>query len=338
MPAINVRLPVVVLLVAPWVLAAPASGSSPPAPSVIISPPLCKSDSFPLIPFLDSLRVELAASKLNCCTLTDPSDGPPAVGSLQVRFEVVPCVSDPDRVQVWAQASADARVAEREISLADVVPSARPRALALVVAELIRSLERRPREAPPEAIAAPVQASISTPPSAGGALARALAVVVEGEARVYPTRDTLMWGGRVRFTSSRRSFHADLDCGADFARAGSDLGDVLLRSTTVGLGVGPRLETSVAIIDVGLHAELGWAWIRGEPRAADVRTGTGSDLISSLGLRVSLAVPARLRLRPSLTLESGAVLRGVKGQANGRPVAGMTGYYLLAGLGVGGTP
>jgi hypothetical protein len=333
----SVRLSVVVLLVAPWGLAAPASASSPPAQSVVISPPLCKSDSFPLIPFLDSLRVELAASKLDCCTLADPSDGPPAAGSLQVRFEVVPCVADPDRVQVSAQSSADARVAEREISLADVVPSARPRALALVVAELIRSLEQRPREAPPETITAPAKASISTP-SAGVALARALAVVVEGEARVYPTRDTLMWGGRVRFTASRRSFHADLDCGADFARAGSELGDVVLRSATAGLGVGPRLQTSVAIIDVGLHAELGWAWIRGEPRSADVRTGTGSDLISSLGLRVSLAIPARLKIRPSLTLESGAVLRGVKGEVNGQPVAGMTGYYLLAGLGVGGTP
>lgn len=334
----NVRLPVVFPLVAAWVLAAPASASSPPAQSVVLSPPLCKSDSFPLIPFLDSLRVELAASKLNCCTLTDPSDGPPAAGSLQVRLEVVPCVADPDRVQVSAQSSADARVVEREISLADVVPSARPRALALAVAELIRSLEQRPREATPEVIAAPASTLISTPPSTGAALPRSLAVVVEGEARVYPTRDTAMWGGRVRFSASRRSFHADLDCGADFARAGSELGDVVLRSATAGLGVGPRLETSVAIIDIGLHAELGWAWIRGEPGAADVRTGAGSDLISSLGLRVSLAIPARLKIRPSLTLESGAVLRGVKGEVNGQPVAGMTGYYLLAGLGVGGTP
>src|ERR1039457_676731 len=334
----SVRLPVVVLLVAPWVLAAPASASSPPAQSVVISPPLCKSDSFPLIPCLDSLRVELAASKLDCCTLADPSDGPPAAGSLQVRFEVVPCVADPDRVQISAQSSADARVAEREISLADVVPSARPRALALVVAELIRSLEQRPRDSPPETITAPARTLISTPPSAGAALPRAVAVVVEGEARVYPTRDTLMWGGRVRFTASRRSFHADFDCGVDFARAGSELGDVVLRSTTAGLGLGPRLQTSVAIIDVGLHAELGWAWIRGEPRSTDVRTGAGSDLISSLGLRVSLAVPAGLKIRPSLTLESGAVLRGVKVEVNGQPVAGMTGYYLLAGLGIGGTP
>ena len=144
-----------------------------------------------------------------------------------------------------------------------------------------------------------------------------------------------MWGGRLRFTASRSRFHAALDCGADFGRAGSDLGNVLLRSATAGFALGPRLETGIAIIDVGLRAELGWAWIRGETTSTDVRTGADSGLISSLGLRVSLAAPARLKLRPSLTLESGAVLRGLKGEVNRQPQAGMTGYYFIAGLGVG---
>jgi hypothetical protein len=331
----NVRATAAVLLIALARLAAPASAASLPPQSVVISPPACTLDAFPLIPFLDSLRVELAASRFGCCTLADPADQLPADGSLHVRIEIAPCVADSDRVQVSAQDSADGRATEREISLEDVIPSARPRALALAVAELVRLLEKGAGEPPPPTIAAPVMASVSTPSPAAVAMPRALEAIVEGEARIYPTRDTLMWGGRVRFTASRRRFHADLDCGADFARAGSDLGDVLLRSATAGLALGPRLETSVAIIDVGLRAELGWAWIRGEPTSTDVRTGAISDLISSLGLRVSLAIAPRLKLRPSLTLESGAVLRGLKGEVNGQPVAGMTGYYFVAGLGVG---
>lgn len=337
----NVRAVVATLLVALG-LAAPAAASSSSAQSVVISPPVCKFDAFPLIPFLDSLRVELAASRLGCCTLADSDDQLSADdGSLHVRIEIAPCVADWDRVQVSAQASADAPATEREVTLSDVIPSARPRALALAVAELVRSLEREARELPAQTIAAPAKASLSTPstpstpPSAGIARPRALAAVVEGEGRVYPARDTLMWGGRVRFTASRWRFHADLDCGADFARAGSDLGDVLLRSVTAGFALGPRLETSLAIIDVGLRAELGWAWIRGQTTSRDVHTGAGSDLISSLGLRVSLAVPAQVKLRPSLTLESGAVLKGLKGEVNGQPAAGMTGYYFIAGLGVG---
>jgi hypothetical protein len=41
-----------------------------------------------------------------------------------------------------------------------------------------------------------------------------------------------------------------------------------------------------------------------------------------------------MKVRPHLSLESGAVVRGVKGEVNGQPVAGMTGYYLLAALGI----
>src|SRR5450631_2473028 len=127
----NVRAVVATLLVALG-LAAPAAASSSSAQSVVISPPVCKFDAFPLIPFLDSLRVELAASRLGCCTLADSDDQLSADdGSLHVRIEIAPCVADWDRVQVSAQASADAPAAEREVALSDVIPSARPRALAL---------------------------------------------------------------------------------------------------------------------------------------------------------------------------------------------------------------
>jgi hypothetical protein len=325
-----VRAAVAVLLVASGRLAAAA-----PAPSVVISPPVCKSDAFPLIPFLDSLRVELAASRLGCCTLAEADDQEPADGSLHVRIEIEPCVADSNRVQVSAQAAADARATEREVSLADVIPSARPRALALAVAELVRSLEQGAPKPPSDTITAPAKAAVLAPPPAAGTPARALEAVFEGESRVYPARDTVMWGGRLRFTASRSRFHAALDCGADFARAGSDLGNVLVRGATAGFALGPRLKTGIAIIDVGLRAELGWAWMRGETTSTDVHTGAGSGLISSLGLRVSLAVPARLKVRPSLTLESGAVVRGLEGEVNRQLAAGMTRYYFIAGLGVG---
>jgi hypothetical protein len=41
-----------------------------------------------------------------------------------------------------------------------------------------------------------------------------------------------------------------------------------------------------------------------------------------------------MKVCPQLSLETGAVVRGVKGEMNGEPVAGMTGYYLLAALGI----
>ena len=60
----------------------------------------------------------------------------------------------------------------------------------------------------------------------------------------------------------------------------------------------------------------------------------GSNLISSAGVQLSLEAPASLRIRPCLTLEGGGVVRGLNGNVNGQSVTGITGYYLLAALGL----
>ncbi len=329
-------MPVVLLLAAQGGQASPVSvPPSSEARSVVLSPPLCKQGVFPLAAFVDALRVELAGRGLYCCTLANLGDGIPTGASLHVKVEIVPCVADADRVQVSAYSPADSRTVERQVFLADVVRPARPRALALAVAELIRSLGLGPRGESSEAIAVPAQASAAPPPSRlEAARLTALSIHVEAEARGLPTRQTIMWGGRTRFTGHRRMFHADLDLGADYARARSGLGDVFLLSASAGLGLGPRFAIRNVILDIGPRAELGWAWIRGQPAFAEVRTGSGSDLISSIGFRVSIEAPAQAKIRPSLTLESGGVIRGVKAEVNGQPVAGMTDYYLLAALGI----
>jgi hypothetical protein len=334
---LGLAVPVAVLLAAQGGQASPLSATPlSEARSVVLSPPLCKADAFPLIAFVDALRVELAGRGLHCCTLADPGDGMPTAASLHVKMEIVPCAADADRVQVSAYSPADSRTVERQVSLADVVQPARPRALALAVAELIRSLGQGLREESPETIAVPAQASAAPPPPLRSKAARpnTLSIHVEAEARGLPTRQTMMWGGRVRFTGHGRMLHADLDLGADYARAKSELGDVLLLSASAGFGLGPRFTIRNVILDLGPRAELGWAWIRGEPAFAEVRTGSGSDLISSIGFRVSIEAPAQVKLRPSLTLESGGVIRGVKAEVNGQPVAGITDYYLVAALGI----
>jgi hypothetical protein len=157
---------------------------------------------------------------------------------------------------------------------------------------------------------------------------------IEAEVRGLPTRDTTLWGGRVRLTTHQRLFHADVDLGGNYARSQAQLGDVLVHSASVGLGFGPRFANRTAVLDLGLRAELGWAWLHGESALVDVRTGAGSGLISNVGIRASLEVPAQMKVCPHLSLESGAVVRGVKGDVGGEPVAGMTGYYLMAALGI----
>jgi hypothetical protein len=304
--------------------------------SVVVSPPLCKVDAFPLASFLDCLRVELAGSGLDCCKLAVPEGATPTIAPLHVQIEIDPCTADADRLQVSAREAAGTRLAERHVSLADVSETARPRALALAVAELIRSLGQVLPDKAPEAItfSAPNSVVPSASPPSAGTRPTHLSMHVEAEVRGLPTRDTTLWGGRVRLTAHRRIFHADLDLGGSYARAQAQLGAVLFHTASMGFGFGPRFAARTAVLDLGLRAELGWAWIHGETALADVRTGVGSELISNVGFRASLEVPAQMKVRPNLTLEAGAVVRGVKGEVSGEPVAGMTGYYLLAALGI----
>ena len=244
-------------------------------------------------------------------------------------------MADADRVRVSVFEPASSRAVEREVSLADVAQTARPRALALAVAELIHSLGQGARSETAAVAAAPTPKTgppeVARPSRAPSA---ALSIHVEAEARMFPAHDTMMWGGRVRFVTHWRVLHADLDFGGDFGSKQVGLGNLLLRSADAGLSLGPRFATRVAIIDLGLRGGLGWAWIRGETALTGVHAGAGSDLILIAGFRLSVEAPAKLRTRPSLTLEGGGVIRGLNGEVNGQAVTGITGYYLLAGLGL----
>ena len=325
---------------APRVAAAVGPAPRMPAERLVeVTPPSCGGDSFPTVAFLDSLRVELAGRGLACCALVDPGDDSRTTAALRVRLELSPCAADGERVQAEVRDPSDGRVVAREIALSDVAPPARSRALALAVAELIRTLGQEARnEAPPPIPVVAVGSRPSAPPPPKGERPLGLSMQLEGEAKVLPTRATTVWGGRVRLTLPWRMLHADLDLGAGYASAGADLGDVTLRTASLGMGVGPRLLTRIAVIDLGLRAEVGWAWISGAAASADVRTGSGSGVVFSAGLRAAAALPARMKVRPSLALEGGPVLQGAKGEASGRPVVGMTGYYLLAALGIGVAP
>ncbi len=169
--------------------------TSPDIQSVVVSPPRCEADSFPLVAFLDSLRVELAGRGLLCCALAEPGDGAPTVASLRVTIDpIIHCATD--RVQIAVQGPDGATLVEREISLADVAEAARPRALALAVAELIRSIGQAKRDDKATAVSSkptPPPSSPSPPPVV--TRAPVLSMHLEAEARDLPTRNTVLWGG-----------------------------------------------------------------------------------------------------------------------------------------------
>jgi len=306
-----------------------ASGVQPRLRAIEVAAPTCKDEAFPMVPFLDSLRVELAGRGFVCCTLVDPESSPIGAEVLRVSLEIAPCEPESPSVRIGISDFQEAKV-EHEVSLADVAATARPRALALAAAELIRSYgQLPPKEAPVVS-----QEPVPPPPPPEPAMASRLAVSAEGQIRLLPTRNTTLWGGRMRLTLPWRALYAQVDLGGDTTSAGTELGTVSLTTVGLGLGAGARFVGRSLILNLGPRFELGRAWIRGQANASEVGAGQGGGVVASLGLRAALETPAASRLRPGIALEGGGVLRGTKGESDGRTVLGITGYYFVGALAV----
>ena len=312
-----------------------SASASPDTQAVVVLPPRCGAEAFSLGAFLDDLRVELAGRGPWCCTLGDPKDWPPPTASIRVELQVDSCVAGANQMRAFVFDPAHGLGLHREISLADVAETARPRALALIVAELIRALgQDAAASVLPKTTMAEVTKPLSPSPHTAEPKAVALAMEADFEVRSYPSRDTTTWGGRLGFTTGWRSLHIDLDAGGGLASKHVDLGEVRTRAATVGLTVGPRFKAGVVLIDLGLRADAGWSWVDGVAGSTGVRAGAGSDWVSSTGLRLSLEAPGNRRARPKIGLEGGTCIRGLSGEANGQAVVGIAGFYWLASVGL----
>jgi hypothetical protein len=311
------------------------AGLSPPAraqpsehPPLYVRAPPSDCGAPPASPgfvaFVDSLRVELASSGPGCCTIVAPDAPIPPPG---VTLALEGCDPGADDLGVEVADLARGTTRSRRISLADVAPAARPRALALAVAELVRSIEQAPApaappSAPPEG--RPAQAALPFVPRAA-----ALA-----ELRVYGNQ-TRLWGGGLALAVDRGRWRAGLDLDAASGRREVGLGAIDVTLASARMAVGPRLLAGPSALDLGLVGELGWGHIDGQPGQAGVSAGSGSGLTIAVGARAAIEAPAGRSVRARLAVEAGAVARSLTGTENGAPAAGVSGAYLLVAAGIG---
>jgi hypothetical protein len=280
----------------------------------------------PLYPaFLDDLRVELAAGPLRCCAAA-----PAAAAAVVATVEACDAASaDVMVVDAGASAGTPGRGARRHIALGDVPADARPRALALAVAELVRAAAG----APP-AVPAPDAVAVDRPAAAGGGRPRATATV-DGTLRFYPAHPTTLAGGRLALALGGERWQARLDGGAEAGRASVDGGRIVTRAAGVGVAAGPRFRRGAVTLDLGAGGEVAWARIAGEATAGGVAADARSALVASAGVQLRAEAPAGRALRLQARLQLGETLRGLIGAADGRPTAGISGPFVLLGLGLG---
>jgi hypothetical protein len=308
------------------------AGLSPPAraqpserPPLYVRAPLPDCDARPaFLAFVDSLRVELASSGPACCTIVAP-DAPIAPPGVTLALEGCDPAADDLGVEVADLTRVTTR--SRRISLADVAPAARPRALALAVAELVRSIEQAPSPAPPPA--APPAAHPSAAP-----LPFAPRVAALVELRAYRTH-SLLWGGGVGLAVDHGRWRAGLDLDAASGGRQVGLGTIDVTLASARLAFGPRFSAGVSALDLGLVGELGWARIDGQSGEPGVSAGSGSGLTVAVGARAGIEAPATRAVRVRVGIEAGGVARSLTGTENGASAAGISGAYLLVAAGVG---
>ena len=319
------------IIVATFAAAGAATAAEPEViaapPPVHIVGPECRDTPVSIAEFVEALRVELAGHGMRCCTTGDGAGGEAApAGELLVTLAVEPCDPSTDRVGVVVTDTRRLQAVDRSVSLADLPPAARPRALALAVAELLRAAAQPP---PPQAPSPPAAAP---PPTATDSVH--LAGGVDAVLRSYPTRQTLLLGAQLSLGASGARWHAALALDGALGRPPVDLGAVTVRTLGGSITAGPRFAVGRATIDLGASAGGGWAWVRGEPSVAAVTAGAGNSFIAAAGARLAVQAPASGALRFHAAGEVGAVLRGLDADVDGTAAAGIAGVYLSVAVGV----
>ena len=215
------------------------------------------------------------------------------------------------------------------VSLTDVARTARPRALALAVAELIQNLTHSPRDASPAPANAGTPPALSTP---AAVVRTGLRVGVGPELRVLPGGHATLWGGRLWLAASRAAWQLTVDLGGDQGSTTRDAGTITLAMATAGIAAGPRFEVGGAVADVALAAAFGWARAEGSSSQPGVSTNAGTRIVGSVGARIGFEAPAATVVGLRGTLEAGATVASLNAQIDGVKAAGVVGVYVAIGM------
>jgi hypothetical protein len=317
---------------------------------VAIVPPACLTTlPFAVDAFLGILTTELRTDGVGR-VLVAPQGGKPSLAVIVLHVE--PCDATAREVIVTIEDHATAKKVERRVSLGDMAESARPRALALAVAELLRAswLELAMADAPPPTAPVPDEVRVAVarraaavaPSSPESARApspapRTLDLSLAVAWRDFPSANASMFGGRAAagFRVLAPALWLRVDLAGLFGTAQDALGNVDLAMATAGaalLWTSPR-EAPVSVA-VGPHLELGAAWASGSPLDQATSSFVGAGFVSLASLLGSFTFRIADSWRLAVELEGGVTLVPFEARADSRRVTGTDGAMFGVAIGV----
>lgn len=317
------------LMAAGIALAAPAAAAEPPMAVVL---PDCATSPVAADAFLGSLRVELAGDARACCTrLLAPAPIAPAPAGVTgaMTLDIEPCGETANLVRVRVRDGRGGVAVDRRVALGDVSPEARPRALALAVAELVRAAATSPPPLPPAAVTA------APPPPANLQPRDGWLPILGFSVRTHVSGNITLRGFHAGLELAESGWQAAVEGYVESANPPVTLGTVDTTFVGGALEAGRRFHPAgKTVVDLGVIGGLGVVHMDGVSTAAGSVTASGAGLEVAAGGRAAFdfwQIPHdRARLR--LIVEGGEVIHGVEATVNGHDAAGLTGAYLMAGL------
>ena len=288
--------------------------------------------------------MELAADAVLVRAPVDPARAPDAATLPSASLEPDPC--DAGATAALLSLKYGAGGASRRIDLADIDPMARPRALAIAMADMVR---KTVRGAPVAAERAPASASAEPPRTSGVAPAtdfarppprpaRWVGVVGDAGTRLLGTTAALFGGHLGAHAALAPWLVAMADVGVLGASGHDPLGKVDTTVATVGasvlavggsgpggaLGVGPRLE-------------VGAGGVRGHASDSTVLAASASEPLLFLSVSAAAWFPISRCIQGFASADAGETLVGFSPRADDRYIVDVSGAFASLRIGVSWT-
>jgi hypothetical protein len=318
---------------------------------VLLRSPKCEAASFDADAFVQHLTIELIAAELRL--VRDDAAAP----SAEMIVEISARVCDPGAMGLTVAIAANRTGARREhaIALHDVEPRARPRALALAIAELIRQDRIEPGvhgRPPSENVDDGVGQSKVEPPSptrwsepavptgrarepaAEERAPRGPDLLLAAQGRFFAAEPTLFFGANLAgsFSLGTAWLRGRADVGGSWSAVEDSLGRVSMGLYSGGVALLAAAGQSPELV-IGPHVELGYAYANGTPIDLRSRASDGGRVVAL----ASLIAGTRLRFHrwaAAFEVDLGTSLRGVQMFADDRRIAMMEGFFVGARAGI----
>lgn len=314
-----------------------AQGAPPPITAVTLDLPRCSEPPYDAAQLLEHLRLELSARGLQ---LSMPAEASTPEELFRIQLVLPRCASNSAELTLRVLEPGGRGAWERTLALAELPFEARPRTLALSIAEAL-GRSSRPAPAPASLAAAPEPAPAelpARPPGSHELQESSLQLGLSAQHRTPVLSAHPFWGGEL--SASRATLSDDLGWAADvgFATRTTDtrLGEMRTDWWSVGLGLDLR-ERGLVELAVGPRLALAYVSARPEPTSAAPEPTTEALLVLwGAGVELALPLGRRWRLRGTVDLEQ--PFRGLVLTAGGERAVSLEGWLLSSGLGLAFRP